>query len=338
MSGVDDAEFEIVGHKVGEVRPLAGGGNGGGSREGFSAGGCDGCDFWHTRVSGVDAVRSSRGLDGGGVRVAVIDTGVYAGHPALHGKVTAHDCTGKGAGDEDGHGSHCCGIVHSVAPGADIHSFRVFEPGNKAVHRNIMRALREVSSGKHGRFDVVSMSLGGGEPSHDMRMELLSLNAGGVFICCAAGNESDHSKEDAPRFGTVNWPAHFNSTLAVGSVDRAGRRSSYSSSGPKITVMAPGEDVWSCWKDDSMACLSGTSMATPFVAGTIALLLQACVKNEVPKPNLSQLLLCVAASSSDMEAPGFDFFTGYGCINPRGLIDRYLALARAAAATRSRGA
>lgn len=327
MSDMDKTiQFQIVEHKVNDVQPLSDG-----EIEAFSGGlGPGRPDLsWHTRLFGIDKVCSAHDVDGRGVRVAVIDTGVYAKHPGLNGKVTAHDCTGHGPHDQDGHGSHCCGIVHSVAPEAEIHSFRVFDPTNTAVHRNIMRALKEISSEKHGKFDVVSMSLGGGDPSQVMRMALLELNAKGIFICCAAGNESDHTKEDAPRFGTVNWPAHFNSTLAIGSVDKFKRRSSYSSSGPKITVMAPGEDVWSCWKDNSMACLSGTSMATPFVAGTLALLLHACLKNRVAKPNLSQLLLCIATSSSEMEESGFDFFTGYGCINPLGMIDNYIESAKA---------
>lgn len=325
-SADDDIHFVMVGHKVEEVVSLSAGGG----IEPSSFWGGRSHEDWHIRLFGVDRVRKAYGVDGTGVRVAVIDTGAYVKHPGLHGKVVAHDCTGHGPSDEDGHGSHCCGVVHSVAPGADIHSFRVFGPDNTAVHRNIMRALREVASGKHGGFDVVSMSLGGGEPSHAMRMALLELNARGVFVCCAAGNDSDHAQGDAPRFGTVNWPAHFNSTLAVGSVDSSKKRSAYSSSGPKITLMAPGENVWSTWKDDSMACLSGTSMATPFVAGTIALLLHLCDKADLPKPNLSQLLLCIAASSCDMEEPGFNFFTGYGCIDPGGMFKKYLAAAKPA--------
>lgn len=313
----DDIEFCMVQHDVGQVVELGGA---------EPLGGAPDID-WHTRLFGVAEARATHGVDGTGVRVAVIDTGVNHSHPGLAGSVTAHDCTGFGPGDENGHGSHCCGVVHSVAPGAEIHSFRVFEPKNTAVIRNIMEALRRIASGELGKFDIVSMSLGGGAPSHEMRMALLELTAKGVIVCCAAGNEGDHEREGAPRFGTVNYPAHFSSTIAVGSLDKQRRRSQFSSSGPKITVMAPGENVWSCWKDNGLACLSGTSMATPFVAGTLALLFHACLKNKISKPTLSQLIFSMARSSADMEEPGFDFFTGYGCINPPGMIQRYLDLA-----------
>ncbi len=277
---------------------------------------------WHLERFGADKAREEFGVDGTGIRVAVIDTGVYAAHKGLGGKVIGHDYTGLnlGPGDDNGHGSHVCGVVHDVAPGAEIHSFRVFEPRNRAVERNIMNALRDIASEKHGRFDVVNMSLGSEVPHEAMRMLLLEMNARGVFLCCAAGNEKDHEALGAPRFGTINWPAHFNSTIAVGSVGMDGRRSVFSSTGPKITVMAPGDQVWSCWKDDTLACLSGTSMATPYVSGVICLVLEACKKRSVQRPNLCELLDGMAKSCCDMEAPGFDFFTGDGRLDPPGLI------------------
>lgn len=318
MSDVSDAlsDFHVVDHKVDEIIETFGGGT---HRPPSH-------EEWHVIKFGADSARKQYGVDGTGVRVAVLDTGVHASHPYLEGKVSAHDCTGDGAKDEDGHGSHCCGITHAVAPGAEIISIRVFDRKNIGVHRNIMKALREILDGKYGKIDVINMSLGGGAPSQDMRMALLDLNARGVLVVCAAGNEADHARDDAPRFGTVNWPAHFNSTVAVGSVNMYRIRSQYSSSGPKITVMAPGERVISSWKDDSMAILSGTSMASPYVAGCFALLVHHCSENKLPPPTLSRLLWALASSSTDLEVPGFDFFTGYGCINPGGLIHRYTEL------------
>eukprot|EP00873_Tetraselmis_striata_P033736 jgi/Tetstr1/454000/TSEL_040919.t1 len=332
MAAPGEAVFSLVSHKVEEVRDRAAedrfateaaatGGAGG-------RGGGDGGKAWHLDTFGVQAARERFGVDGTGVCVAVIDTGVHAAHPDLHGRVTAHDYTGAGdGGDEDGHGTHVCGIVHAVAPGAEIHSFRVFGPDSRAVMGNIMSALHDIKIGRHGRFDVVNMSLGAGEPCQEMRLLLLELNARGALLCCAAGNEGDHDGASAPRFGTVSWPAQFNSTIAVGSVDARRRRSPYSSSGPKITIMGPGENVWSCWNDGRTARLSGTSMASPFVAGVIVLALEACRKRRAPRPNMSEMLCCMATSCLDLEAPGFDFFTGYGCIEPGALIDRVLARA-----------
>ena len=323
-----DLEFCLVDHEVVERCPAHAAGGAAATKKLPRPRPRPGPDMtWHLERYGVPKARRKFEVDGTGVRVAVIDTGAHDAHPGLHGRVTAHDYTGLGlgGGDANGHGSHVCGVVHAVAPGAEIHSFRVFEPKNRAVERNILNALSDILAHKHGRFDVINMSLGSEEPQQRMRMLLLELNARGAIVCCAAGNEKDHSSADAPRFGTINWPAHFNSTIAVGSVDRDRHRSPYSSSGPKITVMAPGENVWSCWNDGTMACLSGTSMATPFVSGVMCLTLEACKKRSVPRPDLSELLHCMAQSCSEMEAPGFDFFTGYGCINPPGLIGRVLS-------------
>ena len=277
---------------------------------------------WHLELCGVDRARATWGLTGAGARVAVIDTGVNAAHPRLGGRAVAHDytVTRDGPADADGHGSHCCGIVHDVAPGAEVHSFRVFDDELRADRRSLVNALAAIRDGTHGRFDVVNMSLGSGQPDQAMRILLLEICASGTLVCCAAGNSEAHDRDDAPRFGTVDWPAHYNSTIAVGSVDRRRRRSPFSSSGPKITVMAPGQEVWSCWKDDSMACLSGTSMASPFAAGVLALAAEMCAARGWAAPSLSEALCCMAKSCAGMEAPGFDFFTGYGCLDPRGFL------------------
>jgi subtilisin len=280
-------------------------------------------DEWHVRGFGVHEARRELGLTGKGVRVAVIDTGVLLDHPELRDRTTAADYSSEGANDENGHGTHCCGIVAAVAPAAHIVSIKVFDREGYAVRDNINRALADILAGVYGNVRVVNMSLGGGQPCETMRMLLLELNARGVALVCAAGNESSHDKKDAPRFGTVNWPAHFSSTLAVGSVDRRRERSEFSSTGPKIAVMAPGEMIVSAWKNGGHAVLSGTSMASPFVAGCLALLVERCAASALPQPDLGKLLWALAASSEDMEASGSDFYTGDGLIRPKRLVERY---------------
>lgn len=278
-------------------------------------------DSWSPDSYGAQQARDAFNISGKSVCVAVIDTGVFV-HPDIPNVVPV-DYTGDGPVDSDGHGTHCCGIVGKCAPGAKIISMRVFGKNNCAAHQNIVKALKSIIKGKHGKVDIVNMSLGAGEPSEVMRELLLRLAAKGIIIVCAAGNESDHSSADAPRFGTISWPAHFNSTIAVGSINKAMKRSAFSSSGPKITVMAPGERIVSTWLDGKHAVLSGTSMASPYVAGCLALLLEHANNLGLPKPDSSKLLWCFSVSSGDMEEKGFDFFTGYGYIQPAALINRY---------------
>ena len=271
------------------------------------------------------------GTRGAGARVAVIDTGVDAAHPALPG-VVEHDCTGAGPGDAGGHGTHVCGIVggrgaglSGVAPECELHSFRVFA-GETTDDATIIRGLREVASGRHGRFDVVNLSLGSARANDEMRALCLEMSARGTLLVCAAGNSGDHLATEAPRFGTIGFPAEFDSSICVGASDSAGRRSAFSSTGPELHVMAPGQDVLSAWPGDRLAVLSGTSMAAPFVTGLLALMAARCRAQGWAPPNRCEALHCMAASASDMEAAGFDAFTGYGRLFAPGAMRRLVDL------------
>ena len=297
---------------------------------------------WPVMQYGLKEVWTRFGTKGEGARVAVIDTGVNTKHPAL-AKVFAHDLTGDGVVDAQGHGTHCCGIVGSaesapvigVAPGCELHSFRVFN--NRGVCRNewIVAALREITSGKHGRFHVVSMSLGSEQPSESMRMLLLEMMARGYLIVAASGNDGSHDLQPRRRFGTVGFPAAFVSTIAVGSTNKARKRSSYSSTGNKMVVTGPGEDITGCWvgggKGD-YATISGTSMACPFVAGCLALLVSYAAARGLPAPRLDTVLYCIGVSAVDLETAGYDDYTGFGDIHPEKLILAYDRLARSLSA------
>ena len=269
------------------------------------------------------------GTMGGGARVAVLDTGVDETHPALR-SVVSHDCTrGRvGLGDSQGHGTHVCGIVGAgggqifgVAPECELHSFRVFE-GAATDDATITAALREIASGKHGHFDVVNLSLGAARANEEMRLLALEMSARGTLMVCAAGNDGDHTGGEKPRFGTVEYPAEFTSSICVGSADKDRRRSVYSSTGPHMHVMAPGQEVVSAWPGGNLAVLSGTSMAAPFVTGLLALMASRCRAKGWPTPDQAEALYCLAASAQDMESPGFDPFTGFGHVDVHGCMLR----------------
>ena len=257
----------------------------------------------------------------------MLDTGVDDAHPMLKRRVAKHP-PGVEGDDDDGHGSHCCGVVLGVAPECEMHSFKVFRGDD--VDGEIMRTLQDIETEKYGRFDIVSMSLGAPQPSERMRMRLLQMCAKGIIIVCASGNEGDHLEADAPRFGTMSWPAHYASTIAVGSSNSMGKRSQYSSTGTKMVVMAPGEDVWSAWPGGLTACLSGTSMATPNVAGALALVLHRCDLEGIPRPNMMQCMYILANTSVHMETRGFDFFTGFGRIETYRMVTETVRLLKTA--------
>lgn len=291
---------------------------------------------WQLDSCNIPAVWSKHGTRGRGVRVAVIDTGVDPRHPCLP-TVVAHDYAGSGpllgATDQQGHGTHVCGLIAGattgVAPEATVVSIKVFGPDGAAAQANIIRALKDVRDGAFGAVDIINMSLGSPQPCEEMRLLLMELTARGKIVVCAAGNQGAHdAAPGAPRFGTVAYPASFSNTLAVGSVNDKNARSAFSSTGPNIAVMAPGEAVLSTWLKGGLALLSGTSMAAPFLSGCLALLLSACKARGVPPPGTDAVLFLLAATSADMMATGFDLYTGNGRVCPDALISKWMEFSK----------
>jgi subtilisin family serine protease len=233
------------------------------------------------------------GLDGTGVTVAVLDTGIDAGHPDLAGKVVAEqDFTESGtANDRHGHGTHVAGIAAGtgaeftgVAPGAALLNAKVVGDDGTGLTSDIIAGMEWAVAQD---ADVVNLSLGG--PASDgtdpLSQAVNELTAAhDVLFAVAAGNSgpSDH---------TVTSPGAADAALTVGSVDKAGELAASSGRGPRLgdfavkpDLTAPGVDITSARADgtelgppvgDDYTTISGTSMATPHVAGAAAILRQA---------------------------------------------------------------
>ncbi|MET8838201.1 S8 family serine peptidase [Micromonospora sp. NPDC004540] len=235
------------------------------------------------------------GRDGNGVRVAVLDTGVDAGHPDLAGRIAeAQDFTGSGsARDGHGHGTHVAstiagsgaasdGLRKGVAPGAQLLVGKVLDDGGRGYDSSIIAGMEWAA---HSGAKVVSMSLGGpatdGTDPMSQAVNDLSAETGTLFVI-AAGNEG------AP--GTVGSPGAAGAALTVGAVDRDDNLADFSSRGPRIgdnglkpEITAPGVGIVAARAsgttmgtpvDEAYTRASGTSMATPHVAGAAAILAQ----------------------------------------------------------------
>lgn len=239
----------------------------------------------------------ARGFTGAGVTVAVLDTGIDSTHPDLAGKViAAEDFTGDGAGvlDVVGHGTHVASIIAGtgaasngqfagVAPDAQLLSGRVcarFGCPDSAILAGMAWAAAE----QHAK--IVNLSLGGGDtpeidPLEDA-VNQLSAQFGTLFVIAAGNDFSD---------GTIESPGSADAALTVGAVDRDDQIAFFSSRGPrngdhavKPEVTAPGVEIVAARAagvppigepvGTSYMKLSGTSMATPHVAGAAALLVQ----------------------------------------------------------------
>ncbi|MFI6650072.1 S8 family peptidase [Streptomyces sp. NPDC050529] len=234
-----------------------------------------------------------KGYDGKGVKVAVLDTGADLDHPDLVGQVDVSKSfvPGEDVDDGHGHGTHTASTIagtgaasggkeKGAAPGARLLIGKVLS--NKGSSGSNSDVIAGMEWAKDQGADIVSMSLGtpdgsDGEDPMSEAVNTLSANGGPLFVI-AAGNAYDP--------GTIGAPGAAASALTVAAVDRNDERAEFSSQGPltgthqlKPDVSAPGVDVSAAasqsvpgWTGGLYRTMSGTSMATPLVAGTAAIL------------------------------------------------------------------
>lgn len=223
---------------------------------------------------------------GRGIRVAVLDTGFDAAHPDFAGRaVTATSfVAGEGPQDGHGHGTHCVGTAcgprtpeggrgYGVASEAEIFVGKVLGDEGSGTDAEILAGIAwAVRSG----CAVISLSLGAdvAEPSPAYTAAGGRALEQGSLVVAAAGNNADRPNGDV---GFVGVPANSPDVLAVGALDPRLAVAGFSArssagSGGQVDLAAPGVDVYSSWPlPDRYSVISGTSMATPHVAGLAAL-------------------------------------------------------------------
>lgn len=270
---------------------------------------------------------------GRGVVVAVVDTGVRRDHPDLAGQVLAgRDFVAPGtpATDQNGHGTHVAGIIAAragngrgvagLAKSSRILPVRVLDAAGSgdtaAVARGIVWAV------KHGA-DVVNLSLGTTRSDTATREAVAYAVSRNVVVVAAAGNDGCAFLFGSP----TTYPASYPDVIGVAAVDRNGATASYSSCGSWVDVAAPGSDIFSTMiarPDSRLGCpatamycsLSGTSMASPQVAASAALLIARLGKGW----RASTVGSIIQGSADDVGAAGRDRSTGTGIINPRRML------------------
>lgn len=271
---------------------------------------------WGLTLAGVpDVWKRSKGA---GIPIAVLDTGIQVSHPDLKNQIQdAKDFTGSqfGVDDRVGHGTHCAGIIAAeengvgvigVAPKARLIIGKVLGDDGSGNGRDIAAGINWARE-KGAR--IISMSLG--SPFNDpyIANAIQRHTASGALFICAAGNDGQGTKH-------INHPGALKETLAVAAIDNMGRVAEYSSTGPEVDVAAPGSDVLSCYPPSGYAKLSGTSMATPFVAGVLGLAMGAGVLLE----GIAQLRDLVKRTAKDGGIDGWDPSYGWGLINPGAML------------------
>jgi subtilisin family serine protease len=210
---------------------------------------------------------------GSGVRAYIIDTGIRTTHTQFGGRASVSaDFVGDGRNGQDcnGHGTHVAGTVggstYGVAKSVSLRAVRVLNCQGSGTTSGVISGVNWVAANRQLPA-VANMSLGGGASSALDTAVNNAINAGVVFAV-AAGNENQNACNVSP--------ARTAAAITVGSTTSTDARSSFSNWGTCVDIFAPGSSITSAWatSDTATNTISGTSMATPHVAGVAALYLQ----------------------------------------------------------------
>ncbi|MDQ3288528.1 MAG: S8 family peptidase [Pseudomonadota bacterium] len=207
-----------------------------------------------------------------GTHSYIIDTGILASHSQFTGRIGNGFTSigdGNGTSDCNGHGTHVAGTVggttYGVAKGTTLHPVRVLGCGGSGAWSGVISGMDWVRY-NHVKPAVANMSLGGGANS-SIDTAVANLTSAGVTVVVAAGNGTAEA---------CNYsPARAASAITVGSTVSNDSRSSFSNTGTCLDIFAPGSSITSAWNTSNTATntISGTSMASPHVAGAAALYL-----------------------------------------------------------------
>lgn len=236
------------------------------------------------------------------IKIAVIDTGVDYTHPDLAAQmdVNTAELKGKAGVDDDnngyvddiygydfankdgnpqdghGHGTHCAGVIgashNSVGVAGVMAEVKIvgIKFLSDAGSGETIDAIAAIDYAIKRGVQVMSNSWGGGDKEQSLEDAIKSAEAAGITFVAAAGNESANNDS------TASYPANYevSNVISVGSYTSAGAKSSFSNYGlTSVHVTAPGSGILSTYKRGGYTSMSGTSMATPHIAGVVGLLL-----------------------------------------------------------------
>ncbi|UCC64108.1 MAG: S8 family serine peptidase [Anaerolineae bacterium] len=256
------------------------------------------------------------------VIVAIVDSGVDMDHPEFNGRLKAgwdYVNDDSDPDDDNGHGTHVAGIaaatgnngvgVAGVAWQVQIMPVKVLDSDGSGWYSDMISGINYAVT--HGA-KVINMSLGGTSPSQAMQDAVNNAYQSGVLVVAAVGNCGDWnyiangcSYQDQPLY-----PAAGDNALAVASTTRWDAQSSFSNQGAYVDIAAPGSAIYSTYMGSSYDSMSGTSMATPFVAGLAGL-----VYSRYPDYSPDQVAQAIVHNADDLGTSDRDDQFGCGRIN-----------------------
>lgn len=260
------------------------------------------------------------------VKVLILDSGLDYRHPDIAKNFRAgRNFTTRNKADymdRLGHGTHCAGIIAGVdndigivgvAPAADIYVGKIVNDNGAGALDWMMKGIEY---GIEQQVDIITISIGSKVDPGEKLYNLIKLaREKGIILVAAAGNDA----------GEVNWPARYEEVIAVGAIDQALEQAEFSNYGDTVNITAPGVDILSTYLGKKYAKLSGTSMATPIVAGVIALLLSSARKKNtsLDLPDILTLIkeksIHTQAAADNRSEHGF----GNGIINVFKLLKKH---------------
>ena len=325
-------------------------------------------DTEYSNAWGVERIESGvaheQNYKGQGVKIGIIDSGINYTHPDLAPNYKGgydfyyYDIDPM---DVYGHGTHVAGTacatdndngaanpklgVVGVAPECDLYSLRVLNEDGVGYESDIVSAIewslgREVTLLPWGdtlgtttqgtRMDVVNLSLGSSQAySQASEQAFAEAESEGLTIVAAAGNSGNPGGKGT---NTI-YPANYDSVIAVGATKQDDSRTFFSSTGPNVELVAPGESVYSTWNDNTSyldpqpvcngsanECYkygSGTSMASPHVAGVAALLIGSGLVHDDNNNGMisDEVRSLMQSTAIDLGASGRDDKYGFGLVN-----------------------
>ncbi len=240
-------------------------------------------NYWHLEAIGAYKARQ---IAKGNARVGIIDTGAEFSHPEIEGnfgKEKGYNFVnpGKEPIDDNGHGTHVAGLIAGfscgVANSAELYALKILDKNGSGSEANAIAAIEWAAL---NNLDLVNMSFGAGAGSSAYQRIINVVTQRGVTLVAAAGNSGGYY---------ASFPAAFENVIAVAAVDENLEHADFSNIYPTNDIAAPGVNITSAFLGRSYAVLDGTSMATPLVTGSLALIKENRDLEEILKKTASRL-------------------------------------------------